>query len=326
MDELKTFDVGRAVLEDYLAGKPIPARLDVSRLEPLRDSVSAGIVTPDTPLLTFQHDGVLYTFPMSVVLAYNVVQGQFDKPWVMTFCNACNTGMVFSACMDGRLLHFNRRGSYDGLLLIWDEETDSYWQHITGECLHGSSVGKRLDAIAMTRQMRASEALAHAQPLFLMHSLTPEQQQYSTFSEKMRNKPEKFENGIFATIKEDDTRRPRFELGLGVWDGSTSMFFPLEWLYANDNAKIVDFDGRRVLVYHAPEAVSPVAAYIEDWIKSARWEGETLRLNGGAYIRGSNLYRADGTLSPFIFPRQLLMRWYGFAATFPGCKLPSDVN
>ncbi len=318
MDKSNTFDVGRAVLEDYLAGTSLPTRLDVATSEPL----IAGRLPLDAPLLTFETDGVLYTFPMSVVLSYNVIQGDFDQPWVMTFCNACNTGMVFDPVVDGRKLHFNRRGSYDGLLIIWDQETNSYWQHITGECLFGSSAGQQLRQIANTRQMRVAEALNHPQPMLLTSPLTPEQEKHSRFAEKMRHKPEIAEPMIMATLASEDTRRPRFELGLGVWDGKMSIFFPLVFMHTHDNARIVDFNGLRMLVYHAPEAVSPVAVYVDDSIKTAYWEGDVLRLNGGAYIKHDMFYRADGRSKPLNCPHQLLMRWYGFAATFPGCGIP----
>src|SRR5689334_23091834 len=162
----------------------------VSEAQSLSEAMAAGSILADTRLLTFEHEGMLYTFPMSVVLSYNVIQGSIqDKPWMMTFCNACNTGMVFDPVIDGQLLHFRRRGSYDGLLLIWDEETDSYWQHITGEGLHGSSAGKQLHMITTTRQMTAGEALAiNGGARLLTTSLTEAQQTLSGMMEKMRAK------------------------------------------------------------------------------------------------------------------------------------------
>src|SRR5215470_14279089 len=159
IDTTKVFDAGRAVLQDYLDG--YPARWMATEAKRLDEALAAGQTSQDTHLLAFEIDGILHTFPMAVVLCYNVIQGTTnEQPWMMTFCNACNTGMVFDPMMDGQTLHFQRRGSYDGLLLIWDEETDSYWQHITGEALHGSSAGKQLHMITTTRQMTAGEALA----------------------------------------------------------------------------------------------------------------------------------------------------------------------
>jgi hypothetical protein len=317
-----TFEPSRAVLQDYLDGHP--ARLMVSEAQPLADAIANNVITPDTHLLTFELDSILYTIPMSVVLAYNVVQGHHQQQaWMMTFCNACNTGMVFNPIVDGQLLHFQRRGSYDGLLLIWDSETQSYWQHITGECLHGASVGKQLATLTATRQLTAAEAigLTHLSPILLTSQLTPEQAKVSAMMEKMRAKPQLTEAGIVSTIIREDTRRPRFELGLGVLTTERSLFIPLEVLYAHDRALMTEFDGRPLLVYQLPEAISPVAIYIKS--RRAELERDVLRLDNGASIQNDLYVKADGQTQMPERPTQLLMRWYGFALTFPGCDILS---
>ena len=324
MQELKTFELGRAMLEDYLDTSLYPARLDVTEAQSLHDALTAQQIAPDTPLLTFENEEHLYGIPMTVVLSYNVMQGHTpdDQPWMMTFCNACNTGMVFDPVVDGQSLHFRRRGSYDGLLLIWDEETDSYWQHITGECLYGPSRGKQLRTITTTRRMTTIEAVAgYAKPHLLTHTLTPEQERLSRAMERMRANPEKVEAGIFSQINVEDTRRPRFELGLGVWNGHTSTFFPLTLLHQHNNALMTEFDGRQMLIYQTPDALSPIAVFKDS--QQARWAGGVLRLDNGAYIQNDGYHTGDRQSQPLERPMQLLMRWYGFALTFPGCRLPA---
>jgi hypothetical protein len=319
-ENVKVFDAGRAVLQDYLEG--YPARLMVAEAGQLDDALAQGQVSPETHLLAFEIDDVLHTIPMAVVLCYNVIQGRTGgQPWMMTFCNACNTGMVFDPVLDGQTLHFRRRGSYDGLLLIWDEETDSYWQHITGQCLHGSSAGKQLRMITVTRHITAADAIAKdARTVFFNSPLTPEQMQLSGAMEKMRSNPARLETGIVATMAQEDTRRPRFELGLGVWNTGRSSFFPLTTLHTYDGALITEFEGRRLLVYQNPDAIAPVAVYLD--ARRATWEGDMLRLDNGAYIKHELYHTADGQTQTLERPTQLLMRWYGFALTFPGCELP----
>jgi hypothetical protein len=314
------FDANRAVLQDYLNG--YPARLIVEERQPLAEALAQGNTTPETRLLAFELNDALYVIPMNVVLSYNVIQGAAaGQPWMMTFCNACNTGMVFDPTVDGRLHHFQRRGSYDGLLLIWDEETDSFWQHITGACLHGASQGRHLRVLTPSRQMSASEAAERTGAVWFLNStLTPEQQSLSKAMEKMRVKPERLESGIMETVAEEDTRRPRFELGLGVWTERGSEFFPLVLLHAHDNVYQTELDGRPLLVYQQPEALAPVAVYYPS--ARAQWHDDTLRLDDGNSIRNDQLHRADGRVESIERPMQLLMRWYGFALTFPGCRVP----
>ncbi len=326
MQENTPFDVGRAMLEDYLEG--YPSRLEISEGQPLQHALIAQTIAPDARLLTFELGGQLYALPMTLVLAYNVIQGQTitasaegkNQPWMLTFCNACNTGMLFDPIVDGQTLHFHRRGAYDGLLLIWDEETNSYWQHITGRGLYGASRGKQLQTITTTRQMSALEAGAlHSNTLLLTSPLAPEQEKVSRAMERMRANPERTEAHIVSTMGHEDTRRPRFELGLGVWTHGSSQFFPLVLLHTYNNALITSFNGRPLLIYQAPEAISPVAAYIET--RHSEWEGSLLRLDHGAYIQNDQLYNAEKQVQALETPQQLLMRWYGFALTFPDCSV-----
>lgn len=320
--KLNAFDATRAVLEDYLDGNLYPSHLTITESQPLAELLAAGQLTPDTHLLVFEQNELLYAFPMTLVLAYNVIQGETEgKPWVMTFCNACNTGMVFDPAVAGQTLHFQRRGSYDGLLLIWDEETASYWQHITGECLHGASAGQQLRTLTTTRHMLVAEAVSRNARL-LTTPLSADQEKLARMMEKMRANPERAEAGIVGTIKQEDTRRPRFELGLGVWKNiETSIFFPLTLLYTCDNVLITEFDNRPLLIYQFPDAIAPVAAYLDT--RQAVWERDVLRLDNGAYIQHDLYFSADGHSQPLERPRQLLMRWYGFALTFPGCSVPN---
>ncbi len=314
-------------MEDY--GKNFsPPRLAVTDMDKLEAHLERGSIAPDTRLLTFAVDDVLYTFPMTTVLSYNVIQGQIDgsHPWVMTFCNACNTGMVFNPTLDGRTLHFERRGAFDGLMLIYDHETESYWQHITGDAFFGASAGRRLDQIAPTRHMRADEALsADANTRVLMHVLTPEQNKFARAMERMRATPETMNDTIAATIAvpQEDTRRPRFELGLGIWDEWGSLYVPLLALHNNSNVLTTRQDGRGLVVYQHEDALAPTAVYAET--TSARWSGDTLKLDNGTSIRRDRLVMSDGTTTPTGRPMQLLMRWYGFAHTFPGSPILSHV-
>ena len=50
--------------------------------------------------------------------------------------------------MDGRLLRFHLAGLNHQNLLMSDEETGSWWQQVTGECILGPLKGKRLRRIA----------------------------------------------------------------------------------------------------------------------------------------------------------------------------------
>lgn len=318
MQPAPSFDVSRAVLEDYLDTRMFPAHLTVTEWRPLSAALADATVTPDTHLVTFDIGGTIFASAMQMVLSYNVIQGEAEgRPWMMTFCNACNTGMVFNPMLDGQRLTFHRRGSYDGLLLIWDKETNTYWQHVLGVGLHGPNAGRQLETITVTRQRRAAELVDHPDVRLLVSPLTPLQVKLARAMERMRAQPETVEDGIFAQVRAEDNRLPRFELGLGVWNDQRSLYVPLTTLHKANNALILPFDGRRLLVYQPPVAMAPSAAYVDDGVSVGYWDGDTLRLRGGLALDHDGWVLASGEHRPFEAPSQLLMRWFGFALTFP---------
>ena len=317
------FNLQNAVLEDYLDSNLYPPRLEITTTQPLKQAIDTGVLAPNTELLTFEYDGQLMAFPLTTVVCYNVIQGELnDKPWMMTFCNACNAGMVFNPVLNDETLRFQRRGSYNGLLLIWDENTDTYWNHITGQAIHGNQTGAQLDVLTATRHMKASEALAsHADARVLITTPSEAEADLSKLMLKMQKNPQKFSDVAVDMLTQEDTRLPRYTLGLGMWNSTEhSVYYPVTSIYANNNVLLTKFEGRNLLIYQSPDAVAPTAVYIDD-VTSAYWQDDVLRLSNGGQIQNEQYTNADKEVELLERPMQLLMRWYGFALTFPNCEI-----
>lgn len=316
------FDVRNAVLDDYLDSNLYPPRLEINIMHLLQEAVDKGVLAPDVELLTFEFAGQVMTFPLATVVCYNVIQGQIDgQAWMMTFCNACNAGMVFDPVLEGETLRFHRRGSYNGLLLIWDDVTDTYWNHITGEAIHGSWAGQRLQLLTTTRHMTVGEVLVY-QPEARVLLTTPSEAEagLSPLMMKMQKKPQKFMDAAVDMLVFEDTRLPRYTLGLGIWNDKTSVYYPLTLVYAQDNVLVTEFDGRNLLVYQTPNAIAPTAVYL-DGVNHAIWREDILHLSDGGTIQNDHYTNAEGKTVVLERPMQLLMRWFGFALTFPGCTI-----
>ena len=56
----------------------------------------------------------------------------------------CNSGVSLVPLVDGKRERFAVRGLYNGLALLADATTNSYWDHITGACVHGPRQGAQL--------------------------------------------------------------------------------------------------------------------------------------------------------------------------------------
>ncbi|MDH3225313.1 MAG: DUF3179 domain-containing protein, partial [Gemmatimonadota bacterium] len=57
----------------------------------------------------------------------------------------CNTGVRMAPSIDDRVHTFAEHGLYDGLFLMRDDQTGTFWDHMTGDAVYGGLVGQKLD-------------------------------------------------------------------------------------------------------------------------------------------------------------------------------------
>ena len=206
--------------------------------------------------------------------------------------------------------------------LLADRQTGSYWDHITGECVHGPLKGRKLE-LEPLRHMRTDQALAQFPDARIASSrmLLP----FGLVARIMDIYGQLFGKGRFLppmftrTMGAEDPRRARMDLGLGVWSDGASRYYPLEILKARGGVLFDRFDGREMLIYLDPISGTPTPLFVD--VQEAEWEGEDLRLDSGATIRNGRLYDANGTELPVERPLHLFNRWYGFSLTFPKCEV-----
>jgi hypothetical protein len=121
------------------------------------------------------------------------------------------------------------------------------------------------------------------------------------------------------TLGKEDQRRPRMELGLGVWTSATHRYYPMERIRERGRAFIDQLDGRKVLIYVDPETNTPAALFVS--ASSAKVEGNEVHFDNGAVMRDGVLFDRGGKRATTERPDQVFTRWYGFALTFPGCEI-----
>ena len=46
--------------------------------------------------------------------------------------------------IDGKIHHFEAKGLYDGLSLLVDYESETWWDHVTGEAVYGPLTGTQI--------------------------------------------------------------------------------------------------------------------------------------------------------------------------------------
>lgn len=234
----------------------------------------------------------------------------------------CNTGIGLIPSVDGEVHTFTEQGLYDGLFLMYDHETGTRWNHMTGEAVHGPLLGERLD-VENVYHTTVKQVLADDPDALLAWSTHPAALQrsgdggglLSRLLGRIIDVPRMFP----PTMGGEDDRRDRMEMGIGIWNDDVQRYYPMPTIQARDDALLDDFAGDRVLVYYDPAARALAAEFTD--ADGFHWDGPVLRLSNGDRIEDGILYGSDGARKERNRPLQVFTRWYGFSLTFPDTEV-----
>lgn len=85
-------------------------------------------------------------YPIRYLMWHEIVNDVIGGvPVLVTFCPLCNTGMVFDPRLDGRTLTFGVSGLLrHSDMIMYDRQTESWWQQALGQGIVGTHAGRRL--------------------------------------------------------------------------------------------------------------------------------------------------------------------------------------
>ncbi len=221
--------------------------------------------------------------------------------------------------LNGRTHTFAEHGLYDGLFLMRDDETETFWDHLTGEAVYGPLVGQALPISTLIQTTVAQVLNNTPGALVGLSDQAIRRDDQLTADGLLAGIRGQLNRMFSSTIDELDTRRPTMDLGMGVWDGEVARYYPYDVVQGNGNAIVDTFQGRRVLVYLDPTAFVLSALYVEG--DNPQWTGTRLNLSNGTYVEGGLLYDTAGDRLATDPPLQVFTRWYGFSLTFPGTDI-----
>ena len=98
------------------------------------------------PVIGLIVDGEAKAYPLSILIRHEIVNDVIaGVPVAVTFCPLCNTAVVFDARVGGDTLNFGVSGNLrNSDLLMFDRQTESWWQQFTGEAVVGEFMGTEL--------------------------------------------------------------------------------------------------------------------------------------------------------------------------------------
>ena len=101
---------------------------------------------PNEPIIQFSVGEDHRAYPLQILIWHEIANDQVGGiPVTVTFCPLCGTAIAFDRRLDGRVLDFGTTGNLrNSDLVMWDRQTESWWQQVGGEAIVGELTGKRL--------------------------------------------------------------------------------------------------------------------------------------------------------------------------------------
>jgi hypothetical protein len=107
-------------------------------------------LSPHQPVISVHIGREARAYPLRILIWHEIVNDTVDgTPIAVTFCPLCNSAVVFDRRVDGRVLSFGTTGKLrNSDLVMYDRQTESWWQQFLGEAIVGELVGKQLPLVS----------------------------------------------------------------------------------------------------------------------------------------------------------------------------------
>lgn len=152
-------------LDEFVSGGPpkdgIPA-IDEPRFVDV--AAADSFLGPSEPVAVLERDGDVQAYPIQILVWHEIVNSEIaGEPVAVTYCPLCNSTVAFSREVDGRTLDFGTTGRLRSSdLVMYDRQTESWWQQLTAEAVVGELTGAKLEVIPS--QILSWEQLRRAHP------------------------------------------------------------------------------------------------------------------------------------------------------------------
>jgi hypothetical protein len=258
----------------------------------------ADFLSPREPVIELELGGEARAYPLQILTWHEIVNDEVGgTPVAVTFCPLCNTAIVFDRRVDGRTLDFGTTGKLrNSDLVMYDRQTESWWQQFGGEALVGELTGAELEhvpsRIVAWEQFRSQHPGGRVLSRDTGHERPYGQNPYSGY-DSVDSPP------LFPAENLDDDRLPPKERVVFVQRGGEAVAVPFSVL-AEKRELRVEVGGDELVVRWRPGVASALDS-------SSIPEGRDV---GAAEVR------LDGELVAFDMPF-----WFTVAAFRPDVRI-----
>ena len=159
------FSKASVPLGDFRGGGPskdgIPA-IDHPQFESI--AAAGDWLIDRAPVISLEIGGPARAYPLGILIWHEIANDTLGGvPVVVTFCPLCNTALVFERDLNGTTYDFGTTGNlrYSDLVM-YDRQTESWWQQATGGAIVGELTGTQL--VFVPAQIVSFGAFAAAYP------------------------------------------------------------------------------------------------------------------------------------------------------------------
>ena len=98
------------------------------------------------PVIELELGGEARAYPLQILIWHEITNDEVaGTPVAVTFCPLCNTAIVFDRRLRSRVLDFGTTGNLrNSDLVMYDRQTESWWQQFGGEAVVGDLAGAKL--------------------------------------------------------------------------------------------------------------------------------------------------------------------------------------
>src|SRR5262249_41167232 len=214
-------------------------------------------ISPTEPVIALNVNRIARAYPLQILIWHEVCNDQIGPtPVVITFCSICNSAIVFKRSISRRVLSFGISGFVHGAnMVLYDRETESWWQQFTGKAIVGDLTGSKL--IRLNAQMISFSQFSSAFPAGQVLS-----RQTGFVRDYGRNPHLRYDNprGTPNHFRgKPDKRLTPMERVIGVEIGEQARAYP----YSITAARRVTYDtigSQELVIFHAEGATSALDA------------------------------------------------------------------
>ena len=111
-------------------------------------------LAPVEPVISLELNGEARAYPLQILMWHEIVNDRFvDMPVTVTFCPLCNAAIAFDRRLEHEgknlVLDFGTTGKLrKSDLVMYDRQTESWWQQFTGEAIVGELTGSQLTLLS----------------------------------------------------------------------------------------------------------------------------------------------------------------------------------